>query len=100
MVGNIIKLGWKNVWRNKTRSAVVIVSVVLGTWAGIFLSGLFVGLAQGYLDNHLKLSVPHIEISEPQVNDLYSPEDYIPASESVISELHEITFIEKIEAES
>jgi len=100
MVGNIIKLGWKNVWRNKTRSAVVIVSVVLGTWAGIFLSGLFVGLAQGYLDNHLKLSVPHIEISEPQVNDLYSPEYYIPASEAVISELQEITFIEKIEAES
>ncbi len=100
MVGNIIKLGWKNVWRNKTRSAVVIVSVVLGTWAGIFLSGLFVGLAQGYLDNHLKLSVPHIEITEPQFNDLYSPEYYISGSDSVLRELQEVRFIRNIDAES
>jgi ABC-type lipoprotein release transport system permease subunit len=100
MTGNIIKLGWKNVWRNRTRSAVVIIAVVLGTWAGIFLSGLFAGLTQGYLDNHLKLSVPHIEIIEPQFNDLYSPEYYIPNSEVVVSELEKLAFVEKIEAES
>jgi ABC-type lipoprotein release transport system permease subunit len=100
MVANIIKLGWKNVWRNRTRSAVVIIAVVLGTWAGIFLSGLFVGLTQGYLDNHLKLSVPHIEIIEPQFNDLYSPQYYIPNSEVVLNELQKMTFIKKIDAES
>jgi ABC-type lipoprotein release transport system permease subunit len=100
MISNIIKLGWKNVWRNPTRSAVVIVAVVLGTWAGIFLSGLFGGLAQGYLDNQLKLSVPHIEITEPQFDDLYSPEYYVPESDKVIGELQQKKFIEKIDTES
>ena len=100
MISNIIKLGWKNVWRNPTRSAVVIVAVVLGTWAGIFLSGLFGGLAQGYLDNQLKLSVPHIEITELQFDDLYSPEYYVPESDKVIGELQQKKFIEKIDTES
>lgn len=100
MIGNIIKLGWKNVWRNPTRSAVVIVAVVLGTWAGIFLSGLFAGLAQGYLDNQLKLSVPHIEITEPQFDDLYSPEYYIPQSAAVIRKLQDKPFVQRIDTES
>lgn len=100
MVGNIIKLGWKNVWRNPTRSAVVIVAVVLGTWAGIFLSGLFAGLAQGYLDNQFKLTVPHIEITHPQFEDLYSPEYYVSNADKVLSELQGKPYIKKISTES
>jgi ABC-type lipoprotein release transport system permease subunit len=100
MIGNIIKLGWKNVWRNPTRSAVVIIAVVLGTWAGVFLSGLFGGLAQGYLDNQLELSVPHIEITQPQFDDLYSPEYFVPNSDDVIGTLRNKSYIENIDTKS
>lgn len=95
-----MKLGWKNVWRNPTRSAVVIIAVVLGTWAGIFLSGLFAGLTQGYLDNQLELSVPHIEITEPQFDDLYSPEHYIPQATQVVNELKQKSYVKKTDTES
>lgn len=100
MVGNIIKLGWKNVWRNPTRSAVVIVAVVLSTWAGIFLSGLFAGLAQGYLDNQFKLTVPHIEITHPQFDDLHSPEYYVSNSSEVLNELRGKPYIANISTQS
>jgi len=96
----VIQLGWKNVWRNPMRSAVVIIAVLLGTWAGIFLSGFFAGMAQGYLNNQFKLTVGHIEIVHPQFEDLYSPEYYIPNSDDVIRELSQLSYVQNISTES
>ncbi|MDX1640143.1 MAG: hypothetical protein R3220_00505, partial [Balneolaceae bacterium] len=62
MIVNIIKLGWKNVWRNPARSGVVIIAVLLGTWAGIFCAGFFNGLLQDYLHNQIELSIGHLQV--------------------------------------
>ncbi len=100
MVGNIIKLGWKNIWRNPTRSAVVIIAVLLGTWAGIFLSGFFTGMMQGYLDHQFELTVGHIEINHPQFEDLYSPEYFVPDADEVIKELKQRPYVRDISSQS
>ncbi|TYP91986.1 ABC-type transport system, involved in lipoprotein release, permease component [Fodinibius salinus] len=100
MFSTIIKLGWKNIWRNPTRSAVVIIAVLLGTWSGIFLSGFFTGMMQGYLDNQFELTVGHIEISHPQFDDMYSPEYYVPNSDQVIRELDQLSYIQDISTQS
>ncbi|SMO51873.1 ABC transporter permease [Fodinibius sediminis] len=100
MIANIIKLGWKNIWRNTTRSAVVITAVLLGTWAGVFLSAFFTGMVQSYLDNQFKLTVPHIELTHPQFKDLYRPEYSIPGADTIISDLRQRSFVEKVSAQS
>lgn len=100
MIVNIIKLGWKNVWRNPTRSAVVIIAVSLGTWAGIFLSGFFSGMTKDYLDNQFELTVGHIEISHPKFEDLYSPEYFVPHSDKVANELDQMSFVQDISTQS
>jgi ABC-type lipoprotein release transport system permease subunit len=100
MIRNIIKLGWKNVWRNPTRSGVVIIAVLLGTWAGVFLSAFFTGMVQGYLDNQFDLTVPHIEISHPEFEDLYNPEYYIPEAENILTDLSQKSFVTDISTQS
>lgn len=100
MIANILKLGWKNVWRNPTRSAVVIIAVLLGTWSGIFLSGFFTGMMQGYLDNQFELTVGHIEISNPKFDDLYSPEYFVPNADEVVKKLHQKPLVGDISTES
>ena len=69
MIRNIIRLGWKNVWRNPTRSGVVIVAVLLGTWAGIFAAGFFNGMLDDYLDGQINLAVGHLRIMHPDFED-------------------------------
>jgi putative ABC transport system permease protein len=32
----IIEIAWKNVWRNKSRSLIVIAAVTIGVFAGVF----------------------------------------------------------------
>lgn len=100
MINNILKLGWKNIWRNPTRSGVVIVAVLLGTWAGVFLSAFFTGMVQGYLDNQFDLTVPHIEISHPEFEDLYNPEYFIPEAENVLTNLSQKSFVTDISSQS
>ena len=36
----ILSISWKNVWRNKTRSMVVIVAVMLGIFGGVMATGI------------------------------------------------------------
>ncbi len=100
MIINIIKLGWKNVWRNPTRSAVVVIAVLLGTWAGIFAAGFFNGMLQDTLNNQIELSIGHIQIAHPEFEDLYDPEYSIPNADEVINHLNEKQFVTDIISKS
>lgn len=100
MITNIIKLGWKNVWRNPARSGVVIVAVLLGTWAGIFCAGFFNGLIQDYLHNQIELSIGHLQIEHPQFGDLNNPKYSISNSDEIIQSLQSKPYVEMISAKS
>ena len=56
-------LAWKNIWRNRTRSLVVLGSVVLGIWVGTFM----MAYAFGVIDQRLKDAVSD-EISHFQAH--------------------------------
>lgn len=100
MIANIVKLGWKNVWRNPARSGVVIVAVLLGTWAGIFSAGFFNGMMQDYLHKQIQLYIGHIQIEHPQFGDLYNPKYSIPDGEVLVRTLENQEYVEKISAKS
>ncbi|MGQ9619977.1 MAG: ABC transporter permease [Bacteroidales bacterium] len=59
MIGTI---SWKNVWRNKTRSLVVIISVTLGIISGVFLVGIMQGWVEQRMHDAIYNEVSHIQI--------------------------------------
>lgn len=96
----IIRLGWKNVWRSPTRSGVVIIAVLLGTWAGIFISAFMNGMAQGYLQNQLNLAVGHIQITHPQFEDQFNPRYGIGNPDRLLDTLRQQPYITEIQPQS
>jgi len=65
----LLSIAWKNIWRNKLRSAIVIIAVTLGLIGGI----LSVGIMFGSSDQHVKdaindfvseIQIHHIKYSE------------------------------------
>lgn len=100
MFFRIISLGWKNIWRNPTRSGVVIIAVLLGIWAGVFISSFFNSLAQSYLQNQLDLMVGHIQISHPEFEDQYDPEYDIDNSGPLLDSLRSKDYVRQIQYES
>jgi len=58
----IIKIAWRNVWRNKLRSGVVFASVVMGIWAGLFVVSLSIGMMDQSKRSTIETQVSHLKI--------------------------------------
>ncbi len=58
----IWSIAWKNVWRNKKRSLVVIVAVTLGIISGVLVVGIMEGWVKQRLDDAIYNEVSHIQI--------------------------------------
>jgi putative ABC transport system permease protein len=61
----IIKIAWRNVWRNTLRSGVVIASIALGIWAGLFVISISAGLNEQRTKDALDTYISHIQIHSP-----------------------------------
>ena len=62
----ITSISWKNIWRNKGRSLVVISAVTLGLFGGLFGSAMMIGMADRRVDEALSKEISHIQIHNPK----------------------------------
>lgn len=62
-------IAWRNIWRNRTRSWVVICAIALGVWAALFMSGFATGMSRGYVRTAIENIVSHIQIHHPKFKD-------------------------------
>lgn len=62
----VIKIAWRNVWRNYGRSLVVIGSFVVGIWALLFGTGFMNGFMVGYSANIIENDISNIQIHNPE----------------------------------
>jgi len=62
----IWSIAWKNIWRNKKRSLVVIVAVTLGIISGVLLVGIMEGWVKQRLNDVIFNEVSHIQIHNPE----------------------------------
>ena len=81
------KLAWKNIWRNKTRSLVVIIATSLGLWAGIFASAFVKGMMEQKINNVIEKELSHFQIHDPGFKDEYLPEFLIRNDTEILNDL-------------
>jgi len=62
----ILSIAWKNVWRNRKRSIIVMIAVMLGTTAGVFTSGLMMGWIDQRLNSVINTEIGHLKIHNPE----------------------------------
>lgn len=62
----IISISWKNVWRNKTRSLVVIIAVMLGIFGGVMATGIMQGWIEQRVHSSIYTEVSHAQIHNPE----------------------------------
>ena len=79
----IIIIAWRNVWRNKLRSMTVIISMILGLWAGFFTMALTLGLNEQRMDSAVKSYLSHVQIHNPKFQDTYNIKDSIADFKSI-----------------
>lgn len=62
----LIKIAWRNIWRSKGRSMVVLGSIVVGIWALISAVGFMNGFMVGYIAGLINHEVSNVQIHNPE----------------------------------
>ncbi|MCF8078361.1 MAG: ABC transporter permease [Desulfobacterales bacterium] len=58
----ILQMGWRNIWRNKRRTAVILTAVIIGVWSMIFLGALMRGFSDRMRQNGIATLTGHLQI--------------------------------------
>ena len=73
----ILKIAWRNIWRTPMRSLIVIGSIVMGIWAGIFVVAFSYGLNKQRTESSIKNAISHIQIHHPEYQKEYDSKFYL-----------------------
>lgn len=83
----LFKLAWRNIWRNKRRSLVVLGSVIIGIIAVLFMNGFMNGMLNQMLSNQISTNISHIQIHKKGFNDNKVIQNHIPDADAVEKKL-------------
>ncbi len=81
----ILQIAWKNIWRNKKRSLIIITATALGLWGGVFSNAVMIGMWESTIDAAINRELSHIQVHHPKFKDEKLLKDYIPNSDLIFS---------------
>jgi ABC-type lipoprotein release transport system permease subunit len=81
----LLKLAWRNIWRNSRRSMIILLSVIVGLVAIVLYDSISIGMIRQMLDNQIGAHVSHIQIHKKGFSDNKIIQNYIPDPEKVES---------------
>lgn len=58
----LLIIAWRNVWRNKSRSAVVIMAIAIGITAAIFFAAFMSGMVKQQIEKTIKVETAHFQV--------------------------------------
>ncbi|MCD4834518.1 MAG: ABC transporter permease [Bacteroidales bacterium] len=79
----IWSVSWRNVWRSKTRSLVIISAIALGVFAGVYTIAFMLGWVNQRVDNVIKTEVSHIQLHQADYLQTNEVNDYITEVNSI-----------------
>ena len=92
----LFKIAWKNIWRNKVRSFVVITAISLGLWAGVFGSAFVQGMMKSKIEDVIRTEMSHIQIHVPKFRDEYDGSLYMKNASEISASLRANPTVEAV----
>ncbi len=94
----LIKISWRNVWRNKRRSLVIIIAISLGLIGGNFISSVYIGLMNQTIEETIEKQISHIQFHDPDFISDREARFYIEDAKDIVNELREHPEIKSLAA--
>ncbi len=80
-LATLLTLSWRNLWRNRRRTAIMLGAISVGVWAMIFMTALMRGMVDDMLEQGIRNLPGHVQIQHPEflddpnvVNNIAEPE--------------------------
>ena len=74
----LISISWRNIWRNRKRSIILMLAVTLGISAGTFVLAFYNGLIKQRLEAALNTEISHIQVHAKKFKEEYDIKEMIP----------------------
>ena len=78
----LLRLAWRNLWRNHRRTSIMLMAIVLGAWAMIFLTALMRGMVTEVVKDGISALPGHVQVHHPDYRDDPSIANLIPVSDA------------------
>ena len=86
MLAILSRLAWRNLWRNHRRTGIMLLAIVLGTWAMIFMTALMRGMVSQMVSDGISALPGHVQVHHPDYRDDPSIANLLPVSDTTLSE--------------
>ena len=86
MFAILLRLAWRNLWRNHRRTLIMLLAIVLGTWAMIFMTALMRGMVSQMVADGISVLPGHVQVHHPDYRDDPSIANLISISDAELSE--------------
>jgi ABC-type lipoprotein release transport system permease subunit len=83
----LIKIAWRNIWRSKLRSAVVMLAIASGLVGGLFSSAWMNGMAKQRVRDTFSIETAHIQFHNPDFADNFDVKKTILNTREKLEEL-------------
>lgn len=83
----LLSLAWRNIWRNKRRSIIIIAAIAVGLLCGLFTSAIMFGMGESLINTTIDRDLGHIQIHTKTFEDDKLLTDTIPSSLAIMSEI-------------
>ncbi len=86
----LFSISWRNIWRNKVRSLVIIFSIALGIFAGVASTAFMKGLTEQRIQKVIKTEISYIQIHKEGFRQNSDFKGYMPDAAQLVSEIRKI----------
>ena len=84
----LLTLAWRNIWRNKKRSLIIISAVAVGLCCGLFSSATMFGMWDSMINTTIDRDLGHFQIHSKSFEDEKLVTDTIPIFDNILSTLN------------
>ncbi len=65
----VLRLAWRNLWRNHRRTLIMIAAIIVGVWSMIFMTALMRGMVDDMIADGISVLPGHVQIHHPDYRD-------------------------------
>ena len=95
-MNDLIKIAWRNIWRNKRRTLLTMASIFLAVFLSLFTRSMQIGSYSNMIDNAVKLSTGYIQVHKSGYWDNKSIDKTFPSSDELLNSIKENEYVTSI----
>ena len=83
----LLIMAWRNIWRNKMRSTIIMLSVSVGLFCGLIVLGIYKGMMDGRVKTIIESETGNIQIHDKQFKADYDPLFILANKDSIVKQI-------------